>query len=158
MKSEIITLGNLKPFFGSKHREKRVGRGHGSGHGKTSCRGHKGQKAREGLDIKPTFEGGQTPIIRRVPKRGFKNIFKVEYAVVNVGDLARLYSANDVVDGESLRARGLVKGKGKPVKVLGDGEIDIPLVVRVQAISRSAREKIEKAGGRVEILKAGSKV
>jgi len=151
--SRLITLSELKPFAGSKHRKKRVGRGHGSGHGKTSCRGHKGQKAREGLDIRPWFEGGQTPIIRRVPKRGFRNPFKIVYKVVNVKDLAERFKANEVVDPESLRERGLVKGKNKLIKVLGEGEIDKPLIVKIHAISKSAKEKIEKAGGRVEILK-----
>jgi large subunit ribosomal protein L15 len=150
---KVITLGDLKPFAGSKHREKRVGRGHGSGHGKTSCRGHKGQKARKSPDIAPWFEGGQTPIIRKLPKRGFKNPFKVEYAVVNVKDLQKKFSANDVVDISALREKGLVKSKTKPVKILGDGEISIPLLVRVHAVSRSAREKIEKAGGKVELIK-----
>jgi large subunit ribosomal protein L15 len=153
MKDDIINLSNLKPFYGAKHKEKRVGRGHGSGHGKTSGRGHKGQKAREGLDIKPFFEGGQTPIIRRVPKRGFKNIFKVEYAVVNVGVLSKAFSPNEVVDENSLREKGLIKGKGKPIKLLGNGEINIPLTIRVHAVSRSAKEKVEKAGGRVELIK-----
>jgi large subunit ribosomal protein L15 len=150
---KVITLGDLKPFAGSKHREKRVGRGHGSGHGKTSCRGHKGQKARKSPDIAPWFEGGQTPIIRKLPKRGFKNPFKVEYAVVNVKDLQKKFSANDVVDISALREKGLVRSKTKPVKILGDGEISIPLLVRVHAVSRSAREKIEKAGGKVELIK-----
>jgi len=150
--SELITLGNLRPDPGSKHKEKRVGRGHGSGHGKTSGRGHKGQKAREGLDIRPWFEGGQTPIIRRVPKRGFRNPFKIEYVVVNVRELAKRFSEGEVVDPESLKNKGLVKGKNKLIKILGDGEINIPLTVRVHAISKSAKEKIEKAGGKVELL------
>lgn len=153
MKDSIVDLSNLKPFYGAKHKEKRVGRGHGSGHGKTSGRGHKGQKAREGLDIRPFFEGGQTPIIRRLPKRGFKNIFKVEYAVVNVGALSKAFSPNEVVDENSLREKGLIKGKGKPIKLLGNGEINIPLTIRVHAASRSAKEKVEKAGGRVELIK-----
>mgnify|MGYP000278611474 CR=1 FL=1 len=153
MKNSIVDLSNLKPFYGSKHKEKRVGRGHGSGHGKTSGKGHKGQKAREGLDIKPFFEGGQTPIIRRLPKRGFKNIFKVEYAVVNVGVLSKAFSPNEVVDENSLREKGLIKGKGKPIKLLGNGEINIPLTIRVHAASRSAKEKVEKAGGKVELIK-----
>ncbi len=153
MKDSIVDLSNLKPFYGAKHKEKRVGRGHGSGHGKTSGRGHKGQKAREGLDIRPFFEGGQTPIIRRLPKRGFKNIFKVEYAVVNVGALSKAFSPNEVVDENSLREKGLIKGKGKPIKLLGNGEISIPLTIRVHAASRSAKEKVEKAGGRVELIK-----
>lgn len=149
---KVIDLGSLKPDPGSKHRKKRVGRGHGSGHGKTSCRGHKGQKAREGLDIKPFFEGGQTPIIRRVPKRGFTNIFKIEYEVVNIRDLVSRFQSGDQVDPESLRMKGLVKRRNKPIKLLGDGEIDFPLNVKVHAISKSAREKIERAGGRVELL------
>jgi large subunit ribosomal protein L15 len=153
MKDSIVDLSNLKPFYGAKHKEKRVGRGHGSSHGKTSGRGHKGQKAREGLDIRPIFEGGQTPIIRRLPKRGFKNIFKVEYAVVNVGALSKAFSPNEVVDENSLREKGLIKGKGKPIKLLGNGEINIPLTIRVHAVSRSAKEKVEKAGGRVELIK-----
>jgi large subunit ribosomal protein L15 len=153
MKDSIVDLSNLKPFYGAKHKEKRVGRGHGSGHGKTSGRGHKGQKAREGLDIRPFFEGGQTPIIRRLPKRGFKNIFKVEYAVVNVGALSKAFSPNEFVDENSLREKGLIKGKGKPIKLLGNGEINIPLTIRVHAVSRSAKEKVEKAGGRVELIK-----
>ncbi len=148
---KVIKLDDLKPFPGSRHREKRVGRGHGSGHGKTSCRGHKGQKARKSPDIKPWFEGGQTPIYRKLPKVGFTNPFKVYYEVVNIKDLVRKFQANEVVDLESLKARGLVKGKNVKVKVLGDGEIDFPLTVKVHAISKSAREKIEKAGGKVEL-------
>lgn len=147
-----IGLNNLRPDPGSKHRPKRVGRGHGSGHGKTSCKGHKGQKARKGLDIRPTFEGGQTPIIRRVPKRGFNNIFKIEYEVVNVKDLAERFKPGDLVDPETLKLKGLLKGKDRLVKILGDGEIDIPLIVKTHAISKSAKEKIEKAGGSIEFL------
>ncbi len=150
--AKLIGLNNLRPDPGSKHREKRVGRGHGSGHGKTSCRGHKGQKAREGLDIRPFFEGGQTPIIRRVPKRGFRNPFKVEYVVVNVKDLAKRFQNGETVDPETLKAKGLVKGKNRLIKLLGDGEINISLTVKVHAASRSAIEKIEKAGGKVELL------
>jgi len=153
MKDSIVDLSNLKPFYGAKHKEKRVGRGHGSGHGKTSGKGHKGQKARKGLDIRPFFEGGQTPIIRRLPKRGFKNIFKVEYAVVNVGSLSKAFSPNEVVDENSLREKGLIKDKVKSIKLLGNGEINIPLTIRVHAVSRSAKEKVEKAGGRVELIK-----
>lgn len=151
--SELITLENLKPFPKSKHKEKRVGRGHGSGHGKTSCRGHKGQKSRKSPDISPWFEGGQTPLIRRVPKRGFKNPFKIEYKVINIEDLVKKFQPNEVVDYDSLKKKGLLKGKNKLIKVLGEGEINIPLIVRVNAISRTAKEKIEKAGGKVEIVK-----
>jgi large subunit ribosomal protein L15 len=151
--SELITLENLKPFPKSKHKEKRVGRGHGSGHGKTSCRGHKGQKSRKSPDIAPWFEGGQTPLIRRAPKRGFKNPFKVEYKIINIKDLIKKFQPHEVVDYNSLKERGLLKGKNKPIKILGEGEIDIPLIVRVNAISQTAKEKIEKAGGKVEIVK-----
>lgn len=150
--AKVLDLSSLRPDPGSKHRKKRVGRGHGSGHGKTSCRGHKGQKAREGLDIRPFFEGGQTPIIRRVPKRGFTNIFKVEYEVVNLRDITGRFQSGDLVDPESLRMKGLVKGRNRLVKILGDGEIDFPVNVRVHAISKSAREKIERVGGKVELL------
>lgn len=149
---KLIGLNNLRPDPGSKHREKRVGRGHGSGHGKTSCRGHKGQKARTSPDIRPFFEGGQTPILRRVPKRGFRNPFKIEYVIVNVRDLSKYFQSGEVVDPESLRIKGLVKGKNRLIKLLGDGEIAIPLTVRVHAVSQSAKEKIEKAGGKVELL------
>ncbi|MFN3505153.1 MAG: 50S ribosomal protein L15 [Caldimicrobium sp.] len=147
-----MKLNNLKPDIGSKHRKKRVGRGHGSGHGKTSCKGHKGQKARTGLDIRPIFEGGQTPIVRRVPKRGFKNIFKVHYQVVNVSDLTRKFREGEVVDPTTLRERGLVKGKNGQIKLLGMGEINFPLTIKVHSASKSAIEKIEKAGGKVELI------
>jgi len=149
--AEGISLSNLSPTPGSKKKEKRVGRGPGSGHGKTSCRGHKGQRSRTGGGVSPWFEGGQMPILRRLPKRGFKNPFKVEYAVVNVGELAKRFEAGAVVDPEALRAKGLLK-KNLPVKILGDGEISVALTLKVHAVSRSAREKIEKAGGSVEIL------
>lgn len=150
--SSLIKLDNLKPNPKAKHRKKRVGRGHGSGHGKTSGRGHKGQKAREGLDIKPTFEGGQTPIVRRIPKRGFNNVFKVRYEVVNIKGLAEKFKAGDLVDPETLRLKGLVKGKNKLIKVLGDGDLNFPLTVRVHACSKSAKEKIERAGGKLELI------
>lgn len=152
--SELITLANLKPFEGSKHREKRVGRGPGSGHGKTSCRGQKGQRSRSGGGVPPWFEGGQMPLIRRLPKRGFKNPFRVEYEVVNVKDLAKRFSEGAVVDIEALKEAGLVKGRNVRVKLLGDGEINFALTVKVHAASRGAREKIEKAGGKVELLEA----
>ncbi len=150
--SEFITLENLKPFPGSKHKEKRVGRGHGSGHGKTSCKGHKGQKARKSPHISPWFEGGQTPIIRRIPKRGFKNPFKVEYKIFNIKDLVKKFQPNEVVNLETLKKKGFLKNTKKPVKILGEGEINYPLIVKVNAISSIAKEKIEKAGGKVEII------
>lgn len=150
--SKLIKLDNLKPHLDSKHRKKRVGRGHGSGHGKTSGKGHKGQKSRTGLDIRPHFEGGQTPIVRRVPKIGFKNIFKESYDVVNIKDLVRKFKGGDIVDLEVLKEKGIIKGKNIKVKLLGEGEIDFPLTVKVHAASKSAIEKIEKAGGKVELL------
>lgn len=151
--SELITLANLRPFEGSKHREKRVGRGPGSGHGKTSCRGQKGQRSRSGGGVPPWFEGGQMPLIRRLPKRGFKNPFRIEYEVVNIKELAKRFSEGAVVDVEALRKAGLVKGRKVRVKLLGDGEIDFSLTVRVHAASRKAQEKIERAGGKVELVR-----
>ncbi len=150
--AEGISLSNLSPFPGSKKKEKRVGRGPGSGHGKTSCRGHKGQKARTGGGVSPWFEGGQMPILRRLPKRGFKNPFRVEYVVLNVGDLAKRFEAGAEVTPESLREAKILKGKPKPLKILGDGEINVALKVKCHAISESARKKIEAAGGSVEII------
>ena len=152
MSEGLITLANLKPFAGSRHREKRVGRGPGSGHGKTSCRGQKGQRARSGGGVPPWFEGGQMPLIRRLPKRGFRNPFRVEYKVVNVRDLVKRFSEGDTVDPAALKAAGLIKGRDVRVKLLGDGEINFALTVKVHAVSKSAREKIERAGGRVEII------
>ncbi len=150
--AEGISLSNLKPFPGSKKKEKRVGRGPGSGHGKTACRGHKGQKARTGGGVPPWFEGGQMPILRRLPKRGFKNPFRVVYAVFNVGQLAKKFPAGAEVTPETLKEAKLLKGKPLPVKILGDGEINVALKVKVHAISKSAKEKIEAAGGSVEII------
>jgi len=145
-----MKLHDLNPAPGSKKDRKRVGRGPGTGLGKTAGKGHKGQKSRSGYSRRPGFEGGQMPLIRRVPKRGFTNIFRLEYAVVNVGDLAR-QEGLDKVDPEVLRQRGLVR-KGEPVKILGDGEIDRALTVAAHKFSKTAREKIEKAGGTCEEL------
>ncbi|MCC6352335.1 MAG: 50S ribosomal protein L15 [Verrucomicrobiae bacterium] len=145
-----MRLHNLKPREGSRHRRKRRGCGESSGHGKTSGRGHKGQKARSGGSIRPGFEGGQMPLVRRLPKRGFSNArFRTRYAPVNVGAL------NDYEDGAevneaSLRERGIVNGRWDGVKLLGDGDLKRRLTVRVDAASAQAREKIEKAGGTVE--------
>jgi len=135
-----------------RRRRKRRGRGTGSGNGKTAGRGAKGQKARSGFSRRPFFEGGQMPFFRRIPKRGFNNAnFRKVYALVNVGDLTG-FDPNDEVTIEALRERGLVKKVGDGVKLLGDGQIDRPLVVKVNRASASAREKIEKAGGSVEIV------
>lgn len=146
-----MKINELSPAEGSRRARKRVGRGPGSGHGKTSCRGHKGQNSRSGGGVRPGFEGGQMPIHRRLPKRGFKNPFRKEYSVVNVGDLSR-FEPNTQLDPDSLKEAGLVWKMLDGVKLLGNGEISQPLVVRIHKISQSARTKIEAAGGKVEIL------
>jgi len=147
----MLTLSDLRPNPGAKKRKKRVGRGIGSGHGKTSGRGTKGAGARSGKEKGPWFEGGQTPLYRRVPKRGFKNPFKKEYAIVNLEVLENKFKENEEVTPIILRERKIVK-KNLPVKVLGKGEITKPLILKVHAISSSAKEKIEKVGGKVEII------
>jgi len=134
----------------NKKNRKRIGRGTGSGHGKTSCRGHKGQKARSGGNISAAFEGGQMPLYRKLPKRGFTNIFRKEYDTINIRDLEK-FDANSVVDQEALKAAGLI-GKHNCFKVLGNGEITKVLTVQAHMFSKGAQEKIEKAGGKVEIL------
>jgi large subunit ribosomal protein L15 len=144
-----MELSNLKPKKGARHAKKRVGRGPGSGHGKTSGRGEKGQKSRSGYSGKRGFEGGQMPLHRRLPKRGFTNIFKTDYAVVNVSDLER-FDNGASVDEATLRQAGLVKGSHDGVKVLGDGELSKKLNVSATKFSKSAREIIEKAGGTVQ--------
>ena len=148
-----MNLSKLTPKHGSRHRSKRIGCGYGSGHGKTSTRGMKGQRARSGDGKQVGFEGGQMPLIRRIPKRGFRNTpFRTEFAVVNLSQIAeRFASAKDVVSPESLREKGLVRSSG-PVKVLGDGELKGKLEIRAHAFSKSAREKIEKAGGKCEVI------
>jgi large subunit ribosomal protein L15 len=142
-------LGQLKPPHGAKKGPKRVGRGPGSGHGKTSCKGHKGQKARSGPHIRPGFEGGQMPLQRRLPKRGFTNIFKKRFALVHIRDLNR-FPAGGVVDIEALRKAGLVKKAYDGVKIVGDGDLQVALTVRAHAVTESARKKIEAASGKVE--------
>lgn len=144
-------LDRLSPPAGAVHRPKRVGRGPGSGHGKTACRGTKGQKSRTSPDIPKGFEGGQMPLHRRLPKRGFRNPFRKEYAIVNVRDLNR-FPSGSMVDVQALREAGLVKGAYDGVKVLGDGDLKVSLTVKAHKFSRTAAEKIEAAGGTVEIL------
>ncbi len=134
----------------NKKQRKRIGRGIGSGHGKTSTKGHKGQKARSGANIPVFFEGGQMPLIRKVPKRGFTNIFKKFYAVVNLCQLEKL-ELPDVVDGEFLASKGLIS-TGAPFKILAKGEFSKSATFKVKNISKGAVEKIEKAGGKVEII------
>lgn len=143
-----MKLHDLKPAAGSTKSPKRVGRGRGSGNGKTAGRGHKGQKSRSGYSRRLGFEGGQMPLIRRVPKRGFTNIFRQEFAVVNLRDLDGFEGE---VNPETLLGKGMVR-RGLRVKILGDGELSAPLVVKAHRFSKSAREKIEKAGGSCEEL------
>ena len=145
----MLTLNSLSPNPGSKRPRKRIGRGPGSGRGKTSTRGHKGYKARSGSGAKPGFEGGQMPLQRRIPKRGFTNIFRKEFGIVNVQDLER-FDAGATVNRDSLIEVGLVASKFKQVKVLGNGEITKSLTVSVDKLSESARKKIEADGGKIE--------
>ena len=147
-----MKLHELSPAEGSKKAVKRIGRGAGSGQGKTAGKGHKGAKARSGYSRRPGFEGGQMPLQRRVPKRGFNNIFRTEYATVNVAALEERFDANAVVDAESLKACGLIKKELDGIKVLGKGDLTKALTVKVSAVSASAKAKIEAAGGTVEVL------
>ena len=145
-----MNLHNLKTNPGSKHRIKRLGKGESSGLGKTAGKGHKGQKARSGSGVRVGFEGGQMPIHRRLPKRGFNNVrFADKVVVVNTAHLQKFFEEGDTVNEESLRAKGLVKGAFDQIKVLGNGELSKKLTVAVDALSASAKEKIEKAGGSV---------
>src|SRR5476651_10086 len=147
-----MDLSNLKPPKGMKHPKKRIGRGQGSGNGKTAGRGHKGQKSRSGYKFKRGFEGGQMPLHRRVPKRGFHNPFRVEYEVVNLDTLAARFDAGTVVTPELLLERGLVSGGKRLVKVLARGEVDKALTVRAHKFSGKAAEKIAAAGGAEEAI------
>jgi len=150
-----MRLHDLSPAEGARKGRKRLGRGVGSGHGKTAGKGSKGQKSRSGGGVRPGFEGGQMPIQRRLPKRGFTNIFKKNIAIVNISDLAIKFRENDVVDEIALKKTGLIKGRVDGVKLLGEGDISFSLSVRLTDISKSAREKIESAGGNVEIYNRG---
>jgi large subunit ribosomal protein L15 len=145
-----MILSSLRPSPGSVKDRKRVGRGPGCGHGKTSGKGHKGQKARSGFKSKSWNEGGQMPLQRRLPKRGFHNIFRVDFQEINIDDLARIDTTEITL--EILHQNGLLKRKTKPLKILGDGQIGKPMVVHAHAFSSSAKEKIEKAGGMAEII------
>ncbi|MGI6220762.1 MAG: 50S ribosomal protein L15 [Coriobacteriales bacterium] len=146
-----MQLHDLTPAPGSKHARKRKGRGPGSGNGKTAGRGLNGQKSRSGGGKGNGFEGGQTPLARRLPKLpGFKNFNRVEYVPVNVGRLEEKFESGDVVDGASLKAKGIIKREDALVKVLGDGELTKSLTVKVDKVSASAASKIEAAGGKVE--------
>jgi len=148
-----MMLNKIKAPKGANKRTKRVGRGESSGHGKTCCRGGKGQTARKG-NSKPRlgFEGGQMPMFRRVPKRGFKNLFRTNYSVVNVSDLERVYKVGETVDRESLEKTGLLTVFLDGVKLCGDGELKKKLNVKLNAFTASAKSKVESAGGSVEVL------
>ena len=146
-----MKLNELSPAQGSRKAPRRLGRGVGSGRGKTAGRGTKGYNSRSGGGVRPGYEGGQMPLHRRLPKRGFANIFRKNIAVINVRDLAK-FDKDSVVDAAALVAAGLVKGKKDGLKLLGHGEIKHSLEVQVNQISKSAREKIEAAGGKVEVL------
>jgi large subunit ribosomal protein L15 len=143
-----MNLGSLKPPEGSRKKKKRVGRGDGSGHGGTAGKGAKGQNARSGHSVRPNFEGGQMPLTRRMPKRGFKNPMRRIIAIVNIEQLKK-FQEGSIVNRESLAAFGLVSGRVDGIKVLGNGEINFPLSVNVDSVSRGAREKIEAAGGTI---------
>ncbi len=145
-----MRLDELRPKKGCTHKKKRRGCGPGSGHGKTSCRGHKGHKQRSGYKIRMGFEGGQMPLTRRIPKRGFRNYTKREFEVVNLFQLAK-FSANSDITPEFLKNHGIIKGDLR-LKILSKGDIDKPLFVKTHAISKKAQEKIISAGGRVELI------
>ena len=143
-----MNLGTLRPPEGSRKKKKRVGRGDGSGHGGTAGKGAKGQNARSGHSVRPNFEGGQMPLTRRIPKRGFKNPMRRIIAIVNIEQL-KGFPQGSLVDRDTLTAIGLVSGRVDGVKVLGNGEINFPLSLKVDRVSRGAREKIEAAGGTI---------
>ncbi len=146
-----MKLHELQPAPGSRKKRKRVGRGIGSGHGKTSGRGQKGQKARSGGGVRPGFEGGQNPLIRRIPKRGFTNPHRKEYAIVKVEDLNR-FSQGTTVTPDLLKESGLIKQIKDGVKILGNGDLNVSLTVKVHKFTRTAVEKIEAAGGKTEVI------
>ena len=148
-----MNLHELSPVPGSRKKKKRLGQGLGSGQGKTAGKGHKGQKARAGVSIKANFEGGQMPLARRMPKRGFSNFrFAVKYEVVNIADLEERFDAGTEIDAAALSELRLISGSDKPLKILGVGEISKNLTVRANAFSASAVKKIEAAGGKAEVI------
>ena len=147
-----MKLHELSPAFGATKEVKRIGRGHGSGHGKTAGKGHKGQWARSGGGVRPGFEGGQTALARRMPKRGFNNIFATEYATVNVSDLEARFENGAVIDETALVESGLLKKTLDGIKVLGNGELTKSFTVKAAKFTATASEKIEKAGGKAEVV------
>ena len=146
-----MDISSLKPAPGSQRNRKRVGRGPGSGTGSPSGKGHKGQKARSGYKSRAWHEGGQMPLNRRLPKRGFTNIFKKVYQIVNLSSLAKL--DQNIIDKDILISNRIIRSKRIPFKVLGNGDLNKPLTIKAQAFSKTALEKIEKAGGRAEVIK-----
>ena len=146
-----MNLNELKPVAGARHAKKRVGRGIGSGMGKTSTRGHKGQNARSGGGVRPGYEGGQTLLFKRLPKRGFTNVNRKEYALVKLGDLNDKFEAGAVVDLASLKEAGLVKKEYEGVKILSNGELSKALTIKATKFSKAAEEKVKAAGGTVEV-------
>ena len=146
-----MKLHELSPAPGSVKDVKRIGRGHGSGNGKTAGKGHKGQNARSGGGVRPGFEGGQMPLQRRIPKRGFNNIFAAKYATVNVSAL-EVFKDGTVVDAELLKAQGIIKKELDGVKILGNGDLSKNITVKAAKFTESAKEKIEKAGGKAEVM------
>ncbi len=146
-----MKMHELAPAIGSTKESKRIGRGHGSGNGKTAGKGHKGQKARAGHGMRPGFEGGQMPLQRRVPKRGFNNIFAKEWLAINVAAL-EVFEDGSVVDAAALADKGIIKKANLPVKVLGNGKLTKKLEVKLNAFSASAAEKINAAGGKTEVI------
>lgn len=146
-----MKLHELSPALGSKKDAKRIGRGHGSGQGKTAGKGHKGQKARAGRGMRPGFEGGQMPLQRRIPKRGFNNIFAKEIVAINVGSL-NVFEDGSIVDTQAIINAGLTKKAYDGIKILGNGELTKKLTVKVSAYSESAKQKIEAAGGKAEVI------
>ena len=148
-------LSELKPNKGAVKKPKRVGRGPGSGHGKTSCRGQNGQKSRSGFSIHPGFEGGQMPLQRRLPKRGFTNMFKKEWQAVNTGILEKLFETGAIIDKKALKEVGLINNIEKPVKILAKGKITKSFTLIADAFSKAAVDFIEKVGGKAEVIKKG---
>ena len=146
-----MNLNELKPVAGARHAKKRVGRGIGSGMGKTSTRGHKGQNARSGGGVRPGYEGGQTQLFKRLPKRGFTNVNRKDYALVKLGDLNDKFEAGAVVDLASLKEAGLVKKEYEGVKILSNGELSKALTIKATKFSKAAEEKVKAAGGTVEV-------
>lgn len=146
-----MRLNELSPAKGARKKEKRIGRGPGSGHGKTSTKGHKGQNARSGGPKGPGFEGGQMPLQRRMPKRGFTNIFKKEYAILNLKDLSE-FKGSDAVTPEVLLEKGVIRKLKDGVKILGEGDLKGPLTIKANKFSNSALKKIEAAGGKAEVI------